>query len=62
MSEFILACILITCSLAGVTFFPKQPERDARIKKIGYTVLLVLGVILTVILFPWPNFPVVTVQ
>jgi hypothetical protein len=40
MTDVLLALILITCSLAGVSIHPKH---DALIKRISYTVLLIIG-------------------
>jgi hypothetical protein len=58
MTDFILALILITCSLAGVSINPKY---DALIKRIAYTVLLVIGLIIAIVLFPGFHFTVVTI-
>ena len=58
MTDFLLACVLICCSLAGVTIYPKY---DAQIKRIAYAVLLVIGVILAIVLFPGFHFAVVAV-
>jgi uncharacterized MnhB-related membrane protein len=55
MTDFLLALLLITCALAGVSFHPKY---DALIKRVAYTVLLVIG--LWVLLAP--HLPTLIVQ
>ena len=55
MTDFLLALILITCALAGVSFHPKY---DALIKKVAYTVLLVIGIWVLIA----PHLPAIIVQ
>jgi hypothetical protein len=55
MEVFLLACILAACSLAGVSFHPKY---DALIKRVVYTVLLVIAVWVIIA----PHLPSVIVQ